>query len=72
MGFFYDFISQTQTITARRYFWRPYHLQGRNEFTRNYVFSRFVQLFNYQIRLRVEDKGFEPSTSGLQSPRSPS
>ena len=32
---------------------------------------RFVLLFDCQFRL-VEDKGIEPSTSGLQSPRSPS
>jgi hypothetical protein len=35
------------------------------------VFSRFVHLFDFQVPA-VEDKGFEPSTSGLQSPRSPS
>ena len=68
------YISQTQIIAVSpRTVGGPLHLQGRNEFTRNtnFVFSRFVQLLSFQIPA-VEDKGFEPSTSGLQSPRSSS
>ena len=37
------------------------YLQGRNEFTRNYVFSRFVQLFSYQfLRWRRRDSNPRP------------
>ena len=37
-------------------------MQGRNEFTRNYVFSRFVQLFNYQdpCGWRIRDSNPRP------------